>query len=159
MRHNERPTNATLRSCASPTRAIVSNRATFEAKHATATRLSYLPTNSIKFSRTSPSEPDIPGTNTFVRSQTIARTPSSPTSANFCSSVDRPTKGSGSNFQSPVCMTVPDGVRKTTAFGSGIEWVIVISSTSKGPTENLPGQRNYIDFNAVAKTSLRQFSL
>ena len=49
-----------------------------------------------------------------------------------------PISGSGSNFQSPVWSTVPKGVRSTTALGSGIEWVSVISSSSNGPTENWP---------------------
>ncbi len=37
-----------------------------------------------------------------------------------------------------VCSTVPSLVRNTTALGSGIEWVSVISSSSKGPILNLP---------------------
>jgi len=46
--------------------------------------------------------------------------------------------GAGSNFQSPVWSTTPNGVRSTTALGSGIEWVSVTSSSSNGPTANLP---------------------
>ena len=33
---------------------------------------------------------------------------------------------------------VPSGVRITTALGSGIEWVMVMSSISKGPSVKLP---------------------
>ncbi len=89
-------------------------------------------------SRTSASEPDSPGTRTLVESQTIASTPSSPARISAASSVVGPTSGSGSSFQSPVCMTRPTGVSMTSALGSGIEWVSVISSISKGPTEKRP---------------------
>ena len=41
--------------------------------------------------------------------------------------------GVGSSFQSPVCSTVPSGVRMISAFDSGIECDIETSSTSNGP--------------------------
>ena len=42
--------------------------------------------------------------------------------------------GVGSSFQSPVCSTVPSGVRMIRPFDSGIECAIETSSTSNGPT-------------------------
>ena len=61
------------------------------------------------------------------------------------SSVASPTSGSGSSFQSPVCSTVPAGVRITTALGSGIEWVSVISSSSNGAEREAAGHRHLCD--------------
>jgi hypothetical protein len=46
----------------------------------------------------------------------------------------------GSIFQSPVCRTVPRGVRMISAFASGIECDMVTSSTSNGPTWKRPPQ-------------------
>ena len=54
------------------------------------------------------------------------------------SSVTSPSSGSGSIFQSPVWNTVPNLVRTASAFGSRIECVMVIISSSNGPTVNLP---------------------
>ena len=80
----------------------------------------------------------MPGRNAFVESPIIASTPSSPSRCRAASSEVEPTKGSGSNFQSPVCSTVPTGVRSATALGSGIECVSVINSRSNGPIVNRP---------------------
>ena len=80
----------------------------------------------------------MPGRSAFVESPTNARTPSSPSLLKAASSAVGPISGSGSNFQSPVCNTVPTGVRSATAFGSGIECVRVISSRSNGPIVNRP---------------------
>ena len=41
--------------------------------------------------------------------------------------------GVGSSFQSPVCSTLPSGVRMISAFDSGIECDTETSSTSNGP--------------------------
>ena len=60
------------------------------------------------------------------------------------SSAASPISGSGSSFQSPVCSTVPTGVRITTALGSGIEWVRVISSSSNGPIGELARHRHSV---------------
>ena len=50
--------------------------------------------------------------------------------------------GVGSSFQSPVCSTVPSGVRMISAFDSGIECETETSSTSNGPTwKRLPSGR------------------
>ena len=46
--------------------------------------------------------------------------------------------GVGSIFQSPVCSTVPSGVRMTSAFDSGIECAIDTSSMSNGPSVKRP---------------------
>jgi hypothetical protein len=67
-----------------------------------------------------------------VESPIIASTPSSPNCLRAASSVVSPTRGSGSSFQSPVWSTLPREVRRTTALGSGIEWVSVINCNSNG---------------------------
>jgi hypothetical protein len=108
------------------------------AKQPTAIRFFRVPTSSRSDSRTSASEPEAPSTNTLVESQTIASTPPSPSRRRAASSVASPTSGVGSNFQSPVCRTAPSGVRTTTALGSGIECVRVMSSTSNGASDTLP---------------------
>ena len=46
--------------------------------------------------------------------------------------------GVGSIFQSPVCSTVPSGVRMMSAFDSGIEWAIETNSMSNGPSVKRP---------------------
>ena len=53
-------------------------------------------------------------------------------------SVTPPMIGSSSIFQSPVCSTVPKGVRMARPFGSAIEWVMVMKSTVNGPTSIVP---------------------
>ena len=64
----------------------------------------------------------------------MARQPSSPSARSFFSSVTSPRIGVGSIFQSPVCKTLPAGVRMISAFNSGIECAIDTISTSNGPT-------------------------
>ena len=117
---------------------MVPSRATLLAKQATATRCRRSPIRRSSVARTSASEPDWPSTSALVESQTMASTPSAPIRRSAASSATGPTSGSGSSFQSPVWSTVPSLVRTTTALGSGIEWVSVISSISNGPTENRP---------------------
>ena len=134
----ERPTRQTPRPAASAARITLSMRATFEAKHATATLPVRPPIRPASASFTSASEPDSPSTKTLVESHTMARTPSSPSFWIAASSVTEPSTGSGSIFQSPVCSTVPSGVRIARPFGSGIECVSVISSTSNGPSWIVP---------------------
>ena len=92
----------------------------------------------------------------LVESQTIARMPSSPISRSRSSSVGSPISGSGSSFQSPVCNTVPAEVRITTAFGSGIEWVSVISSRSNGPIVKAARHRHGVDRDPVGELRLDQ---
>ena len=55
--------------------------------------------------------------------------------------------GVGSIFQSPVCSTVPSGVRMISAFDSGIECAIETSSMSNGPTLKRPPSGNDVDRN------------
>ncbi len=138
MRCSDRPTSTGCRPLASAALAALSTRATLEAKQATATRPFAVITTSISASRTSPSEPDLPGDIAFVLSQTMASTPFSPASISACSSVLGPTIGSGSSFQSPVCMISPAGVLMISAFGSGMEWVSVISFTENGARSTVP---------------------
>ena len=68
----------------------------------------------------------------------MARQPSSPSARSFFSSVGSSRIGVGSIFQSPVCSTLPSGVRMISAFASGIECATVTSSTSNGPTVKRP---------------------
>ena len=63
-----------------------------------------------------------------------ASTPSSPSAVSFAASVGAPTSGVGSIFQSPVCSTVPSGVRIASAFDSGIEWATLMNSIANGPS-------------------------
>ena len=77
--------------------------------------------SSAKVLATSASEGERPSRTALVESPTSASTPSSPSAVSFASSVGAPTSGVGSIFQSPVCSTVPAGVRIASAFDSGIE--------------------------------------
>ena len=56
------------------------------------------------------------------------------------SSAVGPMGGSGSNFQSPVCNTVPPGVRMISAFDSGMECAIGTNCTLKGPASTTWGR-------------------
>jgi hypothetical protein len=80
----------------------------------------------------------MPSRMALVESQISAATPSRPISRKRVSSVGALVKGCSSSFQSPVCSTVPSGVVMATAFGSGIECDMAISSTSKGPMLRRP---------------------
>ena len=90
------------------------------------------------FFLTSNSEPDLPALKTFVESQIIASTPSSPISFNLFSFILSPIKGFGSTFQSPVCKITPAGVFILSPFGSNIECVKVMYSISNGSKETFP---------------------
>ena len=84
------------------------------------------------------SDPDLPALKTFVESQIIARTPSSPISFNLLALISSPINGFGSTFQSPVCRTTPRGVLIFKPFGSKIECVSVMYSISKGSKFTFP---------------------
>ena len=76
-------------------------------------------------------------------------------------SVGPPMKGVGSNFQSPLCTTVPAPQRRTIMFGSGMEWVTRIISISNGPmtAEPLTGISISSTFSSrPTSTSLRRTS-
>ena len=64
-------------------------------------------------------------------------TPSSPSRAKARRSVRRPSSGSWSILKSPVCSTVPAGVRTATASASGIEWLTATNSHSNGPNRSI----------------------
>ena len=115
------------------------------------TRCSARATSRERLLRSSASEPDTPLRSTFVESQTMASTPSSPTRLSASESVTGPTSGSGSIFQSPVWRTVPSGVRMASAFGSGIEWVSVIISNSNGPRAKRPERGTTVIAAALAR--------
>ena len=87
---------------------------------------------------TSASDGERPSRTALVESPTSASTPSSPTARNLASSVGGPSTGVGSIFQSPVCSTVPMGVRMISAWDSGIECATATYSTSNGPTVMRP---------------------
>ena len=122
IRRIERPTRHTLRSLAFAAIMTDSNRATLEAKDATATPLpAYFPINLTNSSRTPSSLPAKPGEKTFVLSQIMAKMPSSPTAFKALESTGSPICGASSIFQSPVCRIVPSSVRIAKALGSAIE--------------------------------------
>ena len=100
----------------------------------TATRPRAAFTSSAMVLPTSASDGERPSRTALVESPTMARQPSSPSARSFFSSVTSPRIGVGSIFQSPVCSTVPTGVRMMSAFDSGIECAIETSSMSNGPT-------------------------
>ena len=135
-----RPTRHTRRPAASAARITVSTRATFDANVVTATLPVCLATSSVSALRTVASEPDSPSSNTFVESQIIARTPSSPSVSSRSIAISSPSCGSASIFQSPVWNTSPSGVRIAKPCISGIECVIGTYSTLKGPASTVaPG--------------------
>ena len=138
MRCIDRPASDTRRPAASAARMTLSMRATFEAKQPTAIRPFSPPISSIRALRTPPSDPAEPSTKTLVESHTIASTPSSPRRVMASESVTWPMIGSSSIFQSPVCSTVPSGVRIAKPFGSAIEWVMVTIVTWNGPRSMVP---------------------
>ncbi len=74
-----------------------------------------------------------PGTSALVESTRKRSTPSSPSRAKARRSVSRPSSGSWSILKSPVCSSVPAGVRIATASASGIEWLTATNSQSKRP--------------------------
>ena len=91
-----------------------------------------------KFFLTSNSDPDLPALKTFVESQIIAKTPSSPISFNLLELISSPINGFGSTFQSPVCRITPAGVLILKPFGSSIECVKVMYSISNFSNEIFP---------------------
>ncbi len=73
-------------------------------------------------------------------------------------SVGEPSSGSGSIFQSPVCSTVPSGVLIARPFGSGIEWVSVISVSSNGPSRIEPESGTSMIRASSRRSASRSFS-
>ncbi len=100
----------------------------------TATRAGADAINCASVRATSASEGERPSRTALVESPMTASTPSSPSRRSLASSVGWPTTGVGSSFQSPVCSTLPCGVRRISALDSGIECAIETSSMSNGPT-------------------------
>ncbi len=56
----------------------------------------------------------------------------------LAASVGAPMSGVGSIFQSPVCSTMPAGVRIASALDSGIEWATLMKSMANGPSVSRP---------------------
>ena len=95
------------RPACSAARMALSSRAMFEAKVVRATLPGCRAISSTRLSRTSASEPEVPGLSTLVLSPIIASTPPLPKASRPSISVLSPTIGAGSSFQSPVCITLP----------------------------------------------------
>ena len=87
---------------------------------------------------TSDSDGERPSRTALVESPISASTPSSPSAVSFAASVGAPMIGVGSIFQSPVCSTVPAGVRIASALDSGIEWATLMKSIVNGPSVSRP---------------------
>ena len=83
---------------------------------------------------TSVSDGERPSRTALVELPISARQPSAPSARSLASSVGGPITGVGSIFQSPVCSTLPCGVRRISALDSGIECATETSSMSNGPT-------------------------
>ena len=133
----ERPTSATLRSCAAAASSTCCTRCTCEAKDAT-TIWPVACANTE--SRTGPISRSLvvkPGTSALVESTMKRSTPASPSRAKARRSVMRPSRGNWSILKSPVCSTVPAPVRTATASASGIEWLTATNSHSKGPRRSV----------------------
>ena len=111
-------------------------RATLEEKLVSTTRFGWSAISPFRLSRTSASEPEVPGESTLVLSHRIASTPSLPRASSAVWSVRSPTSGAGSSFQSPVWSSLPNGVSSTSALASGIEWVTWTKRQPKPPTRN-----------------------
>ena len=129
-----RPTTTTSRSALRAASATALMRATLEAKVVTATRRGAFTISSVSVLATSDSDGERPSRTALVESPISTWQPSAPSARNFASSVGGPSTGVGSSFQSPVCSTLPCGVRRISALDSGIEWATETSSMSNGPT-------------------------
>ena len=114
----------------------VSMRATLEAKLVRTTRWGWSAINLVRLSRTSASEPEVPGDSTLVLSHRMASTPSLPNVSSASTSVRAPTRGAGSSFQSPVCSRRPNSVSSTNALASGIECVTWTKRQAMPPSLN-----------------------
>ena len=73
-------------------------------------------------------------------------------------SVRPPITGSGSIFQSPVWNTMPKGVRIAKPFGSAVEWAMVTSSMSKGPSLTRPPTGTMLILTSSSMPASRSFS-
>ena len=146
MRCMARPATTRCRPAALAASATALMRATLEAKIVTATRR-LAPLMMLASERaTSSSEGERPSRSALVESQIIAVTPSAPSCGEPSrSSVGGPITGVASIFQSPVCSTMPSGVRMATALDSGIECATEISSRSNGPTSKRLSSGHLLD--------------
>ncbi len=133
LRTIERPTKATLRPYSWAASSTCWMRCTWLAKQATMIRRSALAKTCRSTGEMSRSGGTKPGTSALVESTSSRSMPSSPSRAKAGRSVSRPSSGSWSILKSPVCRTMPAGVRMATASASGIEWLTAMNSQSKGP--------------------------
>ena len=131
-----RPTTTRWRSAALAALATERRRPTLEANVVTATRCFAEAMICANPSAMSDSDGDVPSLRTFVESQIMARQPSSPSALSRSTAIGLPITGRSSIFQSPVCRTLPPGVRIARAFGSGMECATSIYSMLNGPRSN-----------------------
>ncbi len=152
-----RPTTTTSRPQASAASATARMRETFEAKVVTATLPFAALISSARVFATSVSLGLTPSRMTLVESQTMASTPLAPSSRKRASSVDQPTFGVSSIFQSPVWTTVPSGVSMASPQLSGMECATFRNSTLNGPNSySTPGTATLsVIFGAPGSCSLR----
>ncbi len=68
------------------------------------------------------SDSEYPGFSTFVESDSRANTPSLPSLPNLAISIMSPCMGETSILKSPVCMTIPIGVRIARETASATLW-------------------------------------
>ena len=135
--HNDLPHKAAILPDSFAICANVSNLAKLLAKLVIAILLEVFLIIFIRLSLSFSSEPECPSTLELVESLTIASTPLFPKDFIFSWLKFLPTNGFGSIFQSPVWKILPNLVLIPKAFGSGIEWVVDITSISKGPNLKL----------------------
>ena len=134
LRTIERPTKATRRPCSWAASRICWMRCTWLAKLATMIRFWALGEDRVAGRwRCRARAVTKPGTSALVESDSSRSMPSSPSRAKARRSVSRPSSGSWSILKSPVCTTMPAGVRMATARASGMEWLTATNSQSKGP--------------------------
>ena len=87
----------------------------------------------------------------LVLSAITASRPSSPRALSRSTSVGRPMTGSLSNFQSPVCNSVPTWVWIASPQASGIEWLTGTNSTPNGPALARPPWLILVTFASSSK--------
>ena len=111
----------------------------------TATRCGALSISFASSAATSVSDGERPSRTALVESPISARQPSAPSARSFFSSVGGPMTGVGSIFQSPVCSTLPNGVRRISALDSGIECATEHELDVERPDVEARAERHLLD--------------
>ena len=97
-----------------------------------------------------------PSRTALVESPMSASTPSSPSAVSFFCVGRPPISGVGSIFQSPVCSTMPAGVRIASAFDSGIECATLTNSIVERSEIQPSAQRHDVDRESSARRARRE---